>query len=339
MIHVHAHAELAGLNTFRLPALARWLATVDCEDDLLALLADARFSDLPRIMLGGGSNLVLRGDEIPALVIRFASGTWRVSSRDGARVCIEADAGLRWHDLVCGAVAAGLGGIENLALIPGTVGAAPVQNIGAYGVELASVLHEVDVIDLSDGTRKTLANAGCEFGYRDSVFKRAGKSLAITRVRLHLAADAPLQYDYRDLHEELATRGSPEVTRELLLAMVCDIRRRKLPDPDLIGNAGSFFKNPVVTAEKYSALRAAFPDLVGYPQKDGSVKLAAGWLIDQAGWKGFSQKGVGVHDRQALVLVNRGGATGSAVLELAARIAADIRDRFGVELEMEPVVL
>lgn len=338
-LRLQEHADLSALNTFRLPGRARWLANVSGADELRAVLGDARVAGLPRIMLGGGSNLVLCSDEVAALVIRFSGGAWREISRVGSRVRIEADAGLRWHDLVCETVAAGLGGIENLALIPGTVGAAPVQNIGAYGVELASVLHEVDVLDLDTGAQRTLARAECAFGYRDSYFKHAGKSLAILRVRLDLATDAPLQYEYRDLRDEWASRGSPAITRERVLEMVCAIRRRKLPDPDVIGNAGSFFKNPVVPGAQFSALRKRFPEMVGYPQADGCVKLAAGWLIDQAGWKGRGDAGVGVHDRQALVLVNLGGATGKAVLALASRIRDDIRTRFGVELEMEPVVL
>jgi len=339
MIHLQEHADLQALNTFRLPGSARWLADVANEDDLLALVSDARFAGVPRIMLGGGSNLVLRGKEIPAVMIRFTSGGWREISRTGSRVLIEADAGIRWHDLVRETVAVGLGGIENLALIPGTVGAAPVQNIGAYGVELASVLHEVDTVDLHSGERRTVPCAECAFGYRDSVFKHAGKSLAITRVRLNLAVDAPLQYDYRDVRDEWVARGSPDITRLLVFDMVCAIRRRKLPDPEVVGNAGSFFKNPVVSAAQFKALRDEFTDIVGYPQADGRVKVAAGWLIDRAGWKGRSENGVGVHDRQALVLVNLGNASGAAVLALAANIVADIQARFGIALEMEPIVL
>lgn len=338
MSRVEAHADLSGLNTFRLPGRARWLATVDGIDDLVALLADPRYAGVSRVMIGGGSNLVLRGGEVDALVIRFAPGGWREIARDGSRVRIEVDAGMRWHDLVCATVAAGLGGIENLALIPGTAGAAPVQNIGAYGVELASVFREADVVDLDTGERRTLTRDDCSFGYRDSVFKRAGNRLAIARVRLELATDAPLQSEYRDLREEWQARGEPPMTRALVLDMVCAIRRRKLPDPDVVGNAGSFFKNPVVPAQQFASLRERFPDIVGYPQPDGSVKLAAGWLIDRAGWKGREENGVGVHDRQALVLVNRGGATGEAVLALAARIAADIHARYGVLLEQEPVL-
>jgi UDP-N-acetylmuramate dehydrogenase len=338
-MELHEHADLSAFNTFGLCARARWLALVRDDQDLPALLSDARFAGLPRILLGGGSNLVFRGGEIAALMIKFSGGSWRVVARDGTRVVVEADAGMTWHDLVSETVAAGLGGIENLALIPGTAGAAPVQNIGAYGVELSSVLTDLDAIDLSTGETHRLRREDCAFAYRDSVFKHAAATLAITRIRLQLAADAPLQAGYRDLQEEWQARGQPAMTRELVFDMVCAIRRRKLPDPAHIGNAGSFFKNPQVSGEKYRQLCEVHPDVVGYPQADGSVKLAAGWLIDRAGWKGFTRDGVGVHDRQALVLVNRGGATGAAVLALAAEIAADVLKRYAVALEMEPVVL
>lgn len=339
MITLHEHAGLAALNTFRLPGTARWLAEVDNAGDIAQLVRDPRFHGLPRVMLGGGSNLVLRGAELEALVIRLRPGGWRESARNGNRVRIVADAGLAWHALVTDCVAAGLGGIENLALIPGTVGAAPVQNIGAYGVELESVLHAVDTVHLHSGEVRTMSCGECRFGYRDSVFKHEARDLAITAVHLDLATDAPLALDYRDLREELAARGNPPATRELVYEMVCAIRRRKLPDPAQVGNAGSFFKNPLVGAGEFARLRQRFPDIVGYPQAGGDVKVAAGWLIDRAGWKGHRAGAAGVHDRQALVLVNCGGARGEEVLALAARIVADVHARYGITLEMEPRVL
>lgn len=339
MIHLQAGADLSSLNTFGLPGRARWLAEVDNVDDLQALLRDPRFAGLPRRVLGGGSNLVLSGREIPALVIRLRATGWRILSRDGTRVRVEADAGLSWHALVSACVEADLGGIENLALIPGTVGAAPVQNIGAYGVELESVLHSLDAVDLASGELRRYRRADCAFGYRDSIFKHAARDMAIVRVRLDLDTAAPPRCEYRDLRDEIAARGIAVPTRRDVYDMVCAIRRRKLPDPAVIGNAGSFFKNPVVSAAEHAALRARFPDLVSYVQADGSVKLAAGWLIDHAGWKGFRDGAVGVHEKQALVLVNHGGARGEHVLALAQRIVDDVRARYGVTLAMEPVVL
>lgn len=210
---------------------------------------------------------------------------------------------------------------------------------GAYGVELESLLHSLDAVDLQTGELREYVCADCRFGYRDSVFKHAARDLAIVRVRLDLAIDAPLRCEYRDLQEEIAARGLSSPSRRDVYDMVCAIRRRKLPDPEQIGNAGSFFRNPVVSASRYEALRAQFPELVAYPQADGSVKLAAGWLIDRAGWKGFRDGAVGVHARQALVLVNHGGAGGEQVLALAQRIVDDVQARYGVSLEMEPSVL
>ena len=338
-VRLRENAELSALNTFGLPGRARWLADIDDCAAVPALLRDPRFAGLRRLPWGGGSNLVLSGGLLDALVLRPCFADWRVVAAVGNQRLVEADAGLGWHALVTACVEAGIGGIENLALIPGTVGAAPVQNIGAYGVELDSVLHEVDAVALDTGAMRTFTRADCAFAYRDSVFKQAGSRWLITRVRLQLATDAPLQAGYRDLQEELQARGNPPLSRQLIYDMVCAIRRRKLPDPAVLGNAGSFFKNPVVSAEFFAGLQARCPGLVAYPQPDGRYKLAAGWLIDQAGWKGFRDGPVGVHDRQALVLVNHGGASGHQVLALAARIVADIAARYGVVLEQEPVAL
>lgn len=338
-VRLHEQADLTSLNTFRLPGRARWLAEVTEPAALPALLADPRFAGVRRLAWGGGSNLVLSGALVDALVIRPCFAGWRVLASDANRRLVEADAGLAWHALVTACVDAGIGGIENLALIPGTVGAAPVQNIGAYGVELDSVFHGLDAIELDTGAARTFHRGECGFGYRDSVFKHADGNWLITRVRLALATDAPLQAEYRDLREELLARGNPPLTRKLVYEMVCAIRRRKLPDPAVLGNAGSFFKNPVVSAAVFAGLSARFPGLAAYPQADGRYKLAAGWLIDQAGWKGFRDGPVGVHERQALVLVNHGGATGRQLQALAARIVADVVDRYGVVLEQEPVTL
>lgn len=339
MIDLRAHADLSALNTFRLPGSARWLATVDSADELAELVCDRRFAGMRRIVLGGGSNLVLRGGEINALLIRMGARAWRAVAQTGNRVVVEADAGMGWHDLVTACVAAGYGGIENLALIPGTVGAAPVQNIGAYGVELNQVLHSVDAVHLQTGTRREFLRDECRFGYRDSIFKHEAVQYAIVRVRLDLATDAPLVLGYRDLRDELLARGNPPLNRRIVYDMVCAIRSRKLPDPDITGNVGSFFKNPVIPAAQFASLQQRFPDIVGYPQASGDVKVAAGWLIDHSGWKGRREGCAGVHERHALVLINLGGATGSDVLALAWQIVEDIRVRYGIALELEPQLL
>lgn len=339
MTTLREHADLRARNTFGLPGCVRWLAEVSSAEELRGVLADPRVAGLARIMLGGGSNVVLSGAEVNALMIRIVGGGWRVTGQDGSRVRIEADAGMNWHALVTACVAAGYGGIENLALIPGTVGAAPIQNIGAYGVELVSVLHAVETVDLTSGAVRVLPKSDCRLSYRDSVFRHEASGLAITRVWLDLDVHAPLSLAYRDLSEELALRGNPAPTRQLVYEMVCDIRRRKLPDPEHIGNAGSFFRNPVVGGDVFQRMQVSHPGIVGYPQPDGRVKLAAGWLIERAGWKGFREGAVGVHARQALVLVNHGGATGEQILALARRIVDDVQARYGVVLEMEPRVL
>lgn len=338
MIQLVEHAELLHLNTLGVPGYARFLATVHSVAELQVLLGDPAYAGILRRVLGGGSNIVLGSDEVDALVIRLAFDGWRVVEQAGTSVLIEVDAGMSWHSLVAGCVDAGYGGIENLALIPGLAGAAPVQNIGAYGVEIASCIERVDAVQLETGEPVSYTREQCRFSYRDSIFKHEASGVAIVSVRLRLDTSAPLSLDYRDLRDELVARGAPEPNRELVYRMVCDIRRRKLPDPVVLGNAGSFFKNPVVDAIQFEDLAARFPGVVGYPQPDRRVKLAAGWLIEQAGWKGFRDGAVGVHERQALVLVNHGQARGSDVLALAKRIAVDIHNRFGVTLSVEPAV-
>jgi UDP-N-acetylmuramate dehydrogenase len=252
---------------------------------------------------------------------------------------VEAAAGESWHGFVTRCLDQGWAGLENLALIPGTVGAAPVQNIGAYGLELDQRLHSVVAWDLRAGRERTLLPADCGFAYRDSMFKRdgAGRWL-IARVRFALPKSWAPRLDYPDLRDHPGLRDGAPAPRQVYDA-VCDIRRRKLPDPAVLGNAGSFFKNPVVGAARADALKHRFPDLRTYPQANGQVKLAAGWLIERAGWKGRRLGPVGMHERQALVLVNHGGALAADVQALAQAVRQAVRDRFDVDLEQEPVVL
>jgi len=253
---------------------------------------------------------------------------------------VEAGAGESWHGLVQWTLAQGLPGLENLALIPGTVGAAPVQNIGAYGVELKDRFESLDAVDLVTGRTVTLDAAACRFGYRDSVFKQhlAGKSV-ITRVRFRLPRPWLPVLGYLDLERKRAETGITEPDARTIFNWVCAIRRAKLPDPAVIGNAGSFFKNPVVSAEQCRDIIDRDPEVVHYPLPDGSAKLAAGWLIDACGWKGKAVGGAAVYDKQALVLVNRGGATGGEVVTLARAIQESVYGRFGIRLEPEPVVV
>jgi UDP-N-acetylmuramate dehydrogenase len=251
---------------------------------------------------------------------------------------VRAAAGENWHGFVQWTLAQGLGGLENMSLIPGTVGAAPIQNIGAYGVELRDVFHSVTVYELASGTLRTLEADACRFGYRDSVFKHAdGAGLVVVDVTFALPAAWQPNLRYAELAQAVAQQGLAAPSATEIGDTVVAIRRRKLPDPAVIGNAGSFFKNPVVSGERCARLLEQFPALVHHAQPDGSEKLAAGWLIDQCGWKGRSLGAAGVYPKQALVLVNNGGATGAEVLALANAIEADVAARYGVQLEPEPV--
>jgi len=253
---------------------------------------------------------------------------------------VEAGAGENWHEFVAWTLAQGWPGLENLALIPGTVGAAPVQNIGAYGVELQDRFESLDAVDLVTGRSVTLRESICAFGYRDSVFKHslANRSV-ITRVRFRLPRPWQPVIGYLDLERKIAETGIAAPSAQQIFDWICTIRRAKLPDPVLLGNAGSFFKNPVVTPEQCRDIIGRDPEIVHYPMPDGSVKLAAGWMIDACGWKGKSVGQAGVYEKQALVLVNRGGAIGSEVMTLARAIQESVYGRFGIRLEPEPVVV
>ena len=326
-------------NTFGFDVRAGFACTIRSEADLAAALADPRLAGLPRLVLGGGSNVVLTRDfEGVAMLIRMRGR--RIVGETEDAYLVEAAAGENWHEFVAWTLEQGLGGLENLALIPGTVGAAPIQNIGAYGLEMAERFERLRAFDLLEGRAVEMDAEACAFGYRDSVFKRAGRDrFVILSVTFRLPKRWQARASYADLARELDARGITTPTPGQIFDAVVAIRRAKLPDPVTLGNAGSFFKNPVIDAGEFDALRSREPEIVFYAQRDGRVKLAAGWMIDRCGWKGRTHGGAGVHDRQALVLVNRGGATGAQVLALAHAIRTDVGQRFGVELEVEPVVV
>lgn len=355
---VEKNVPLQPYNTFRIVARAQTLVRVLCEADVLAVLADPELGAAPKFVLGGGSNIVLTGD-VKAVVLKVEMAGRRLVE-DGPRAWIvEAGAGENWHDFVAWTLDQGWPGLENMALIPGTVGASPVQNIGAYGVELQDRFESLDAIDLQTGRAFTLDAAQCGFSYRDSVFKHApgpnGLGLAgralITRVRLRLPKPWKPELGYLDLQRKQAETGTAQPTARQIFEWICEIRRAKLPDPAVIGNAGSFFKNPTVTPEQCADIIARDPGIVHYQLADGTVKLAAGWLIDACGWKGKSIGQAGVYEKQALVLVNRGGgesgedgsgprgATGGEVMTLAKAIQTSVYERFGILLEPEPVVV
>lgn len=354
---VEKNVPLQPCNTFGIAARAQHLARIRSVADLQALRQAPAWQGGPFFVLGAGSNIVLTGD-VKSLVLKIEIGGIRLLREDARDWVVEAGAGVAWHDCVAWTLAQGYPGLENMALIPGTVGAAPVQNIGAYGVELQDRFESLDAVDLHTGQAFTLDAAQCGFGYRDSVFKHTptideagrpqGMGLAgravITQVRLRLPKPWRPELGYADLERRSAELGGATPTPRQIFDWVCEIRRSKLPDPAVLGNAGSFFKNPTVTPEQCADIIARDPKIVHYPMPDGSIKLAAGWLIDACGWKGKSIGRAGVYEKQALVLVNRGqsaddAVTGGEVMTLARAIQTSVYERFGIRLEPEPVVV
>jgi UDP-N-acetylmuramate dehydrogenase len=338
-VSIERGVALRAYNTFGLPAVAHTLVRVASEADVRRVVDHPELGRAKKLILGAGSNLILSRDP-DCVVVRVEIMGRRMVAQDDDSIVIEAGAGETWHDVVAWTLEQGWPGLENLALIPGTVGAAPVQNIGAYGVELKDRFESLDAVDLVTG-RSVRFDAGmCHFGYRRSVFKHelAGKSV-ITRVRLRLPRRWTPVLGYLDLERKVHDTGITEPDARTVFDWVCTIRRNKLPDPREIGNVGSFFKNPVVSAEQCKDIIARDPHIVHYPLADGSYKLAAGWLIDACGWKGKSIGRAAVYDKQALVLVNRGGASGAEVLMLARAIQESVYGRFGIRLEPEPVVV
>ncbi|MBA5979836.1 UDP-N-acetylmuramate dehydrogenase [Pseudomonas sp. MD195_PC81_125] len=334
-LQLQSQVSLKPFNSFGVDVRAQLFAEAHSDADVREALAYATAHDVPLLVIGGGSNLLLTAD-IPALVLRMATRGIRLISDDGNRVVIEAEAGEPWHPFVQHTLAQGFSGLENLSLIPGTVGAAPMQNIGAYGVEIKDVFAGLTALDRQTGELRDFSLEECNFAYRDSLFKQQPGRWLILRVRFKLDRAAHLHLEYGPVRQRLTEQGIEQPTPSDVSRAICSIRSEKLPDPAVLGNAGSFFKNPLVSAALVEQIKAQHPDLVAYAQPDGQVKLAAGWLIERAGWKGFREADAGVHKLQALVLVNYGTATGLQLLELAQRIQKDIADRFNVELEMEP---
>ena len=352
---VEKNVPLQSSNTFGIVAKALFLARIRSEADIAAVLQVPALRALPKFVLGGGSNIVLTGDVKP-LVLKVEIMGKRLAGETAKAWIVEAGAGENWHELVAWTLQHGFPGLENLALIPGTVGASPVQNIGAYGVELQDRFDSLDAVDLTTGQAFTLNAAQCAFGYRDSVFKHAstptvagtpgfglaGKAL-ITRVRFALPKAWKPVLGYADIEKKRLSHKVDVPDALQIYEWICEIRRAKLPDPKVIGNAGSFFKNPTVSPEQCEDIIQRDPKIVHYQLADGSVKLAAGWLIDACGWKGKSIGNAGVYEKQALVLINRGGTanpvTGGEVMTLAKAIQTSVYERFGLRLEPEPVVV
>jgi len=329
--------QLQSLNSLRLRATTPALIEVADRDALDAALAELRRQGQHPLVLGEGSNVVLCGS-LSRPVLRYCGrGRERLDS-DGEQVLLRVGAGENWHALVVWTLAQGYFGLENLALIPGTVGAAPIQNIGAYGVELAQYVQQVHGLLLEDGEPFSLDARACEFGYRDSLFKQAWRErCVITAVDLRLSLHDRPCLDYPALAQQLEQRQATPGARAVFDTVVA-LRRARLPDPAVLPNAGSFFHNPQVDAGHAARLREAFPAMPQFVQPGGQVKLAAGWLIEQCGWKGYREAGVGVHREHALVLVNHGGDDAAALLALAERIRESVHERFGCLLQIEPTI-
>jgi UDP-N-acetylmuramate dehydrogenase len=339
VMQVETGVSLKPYNTFSLPAVARSLVRLARDADVRAVVDHPQFGRAPKFILGGGSNIVLTRD-LPQVVLKVeVRGMKLVEERTDAWI-VEAGAGENWHEFVTWTLDQGLPGLENLALIPGTVGAAPVQNIGAYGLELADRFEALDAVDLVTGRSVTIGPSGCAFGYRDSVFKHAlaGRSV-ITRVRFRLPRPWQPVLGYLDLERKRTESGIAVPDARQVYDWVVAIRRAKLPDPAQLGNAGSFFKNPLVTNEQCRDIIGRDPEVVHYPMADGRIKLAAAWMIDSCGWKGKCVGKASVYEKQALVLVNRGGASGSEVMTLARAIQESVYGKFGIRLDLDPVVV
>ncbi len=338
-VRIVRDASLTARNTFKVPARAPWLVEVGDSAALPGALQRPELRDGVALVLGGGSNLLFAGDVEGVVLTLTGQRIEQLDDHDG-RTIVRADAGVPWHDFVLWTLARGLAGLENLSLIPGTVGAAPIQNIGAYGIEVRDSIHTVEAYEPATGTLHRLGPQACAFAYRDSLFKQAPERFIVTAVEFALPRTAALTLDYAGLGDELRAMGIDAPTPRQVSDAVIAIRRRKLPDPAVLGNAGSFFKNPIVPvaqADAAQALHAALP--VFRTSDDATRKLSAAWLIDQCGWKGYRDGDAGVAATHALVLVNHGQASGQQLLDLARRIADSVRERFGVKLEPEPRVI
>jgi UDP-N-acetylmuramate dehydrogenase len=330
------NASLKHLNSFSVEARAARIFELESRQDLHEFAAEHQFDPADDLILGGGSNILFARDVEGSVILNHVTGR-RVINESGAGVLVEALAGENWHQLVLWSLDQGLSGIENLSLIPGLTGAAPMQNIGAYGVELSDVLDSVEALDLQTGRFREFTRKECQFTYRDSRFKSldAGRYL-ITAVRLRLQRSFTPRLEYAGVAAELLTAGVNQPTARQVSDAVIRIRQRKLPDPAIIGNAGSFFKNPLVGRQTADRLATKFENLPIHKQDDGSAKLSAAWMIDDCGWKGHREGDAGVSDQHALVLVNYGSASGRHLLDLANAIADSVHERFGVELIPEP---
>ncbi len=326
---------LQDITTFHAQVFAKYYTVFSSVDFLRKTLTSPELKGMPFIILGGGSNVLFTGD-FNGVIIRNAMEGMEVKSQDENNIYIKANGGEKWHDFVLYCVNRNYGGIENLSLIPGTVGAGPIQNIGAYGVELKDVLFEVETMNVHTLEIRNFSNAECKFGYRESIFKKEEKgNYIILSVTFKLNKNPKPNVSYGSLSKELEAMGISNPSIKDVSNAVIKIRSSKLPDPDKLGNAGSFFKNPTIPNADFEKLKSEHPNIVSFPATEGYTKLAAGWLIEQCGWKGKRIGDAGVHKDQALVLVNYANATGKEIYELSTKIIESVKEKFGVELERE----
>lgn len=337
---IQQNIDLQAYNTFGISAKAHYFAAVKNINDLNSVLQASEWKRVPKFILGGGSNILFTND-FAGLVIKNEMLGIECIREDDHHIWLKVGAGVNWHSLVMYCVDHGYAGIENLSLIPGTVGAAPMQNIGAYGVELKDIFHELEAVRIEDGKLIIFNHDQCEFGYRDSIFKTQYKNqFVIVNVTLRLHKQSQFNVTYGAIQETLKKMNVKELTVKTVSDAVIHIRRSKLPDPKEIGNAGSFFKNAIIPLEQFKQLQQIFPDIPHFnTHSPDLVKVASGWLIEQCGWKGKRHGSVGVYDKQALVIVNYGAATGAAVQELVKQIQDSVFARFGIQLIPEVNIL
>lgn len=329
------HASLKYLNTFHLDVRADHLIRVGSFDQLAEVFESNKFKAKKKMILGGGSNLLFTRNFL-GVVVKMEIGGIHIEEDSSDAVIVSFGAGENWHQCVLWCIDHGFGGVENLSLIPGTMGAAPMQNIGAYGVEIKEVFHSLEAYEIKTGRIVRFYNEDCKFGYRYSLFKGAMRDkYVILKVYLRLSKKPVFNIEYGDIKKRLQEMGVEQLSLRSVSQAVVDIRQSKLPDPIDIGNAGSFFKNPIVDKSYYDSLQAAFDKIPGYVVDSEHTKVPAGWLIEQCGWKGRKVGNTGVHDKQALVLVNHGGATGKDILKLSEEIQRSVFQTFGIQLESE----
>jgi UDP-N-acetylmuramate dehydrogenase len=331
---IHENYSLKNLNTFKIDVRSRYLSEVNSLQDIYNIIDDKIFKKNKHLVLGGGSNVLFTKDFDGLTILNRLKGI-EVVNEDANHIYVKGNAGEIWHLFVLHCVNNNWGGLENLSLIPGCVGAAPMQNIGAYGVEIKDTFYQLEAIEIATQKLVTFNKSDCEFGYRESIFKNKAKNqYIITSVTFKLDKSPRFNTSYGAIEQELEKMKVTELTIKNISQAVINIRKSKLPDPNQIGNAGSFFKNPVISYNQFNHLKEKYPQIVSYPADNG-VKIAAGWLIEQCGWKGFREKDYGVHQNQALVLVNYGSATGTEIYQLSEQIIQSIKDNFGITLERE----